>query len=228
MSMIESQIRAANGLVRIELLEVREFCREAESFFKLKLKKLDREIKKFEKRVSEEVMDEEDNANDHYLSDQRMELEGRVELTGYFGIIMVFSTLERFLHRIYEHTMHLAVEPELVDVVLWSSRNKWLNFGDFRGFLKQLGVDGKKFDWPGIKKLHQLRNAIVHQGGMVTEANLNSLSPYGYKESQRVKAPMSYVQESIKLVEKSTKEIGDAYLSALVKKKLITLRGPKY
>ncbi len=37
---------------------------------------------------------------------------------------------------------------------------------------------------------------------------------------------MSYVQESIKLVEKSTSEIGDAYLSALAKKKLITLRGP--
>jgi hypothetical protein len=48
---------------------------------------------------------------------------------------MVFSTLGRFLHRIYEHTMNLAVEPELANVVLWSSRTRWLSFGDFRGFL---------------------------------------------------------------------------------------------
>jgi hypothetical protein len=217
--MIESQIRAANSLVQIELLEVREFCREAESFFKHKLKKFDQSVK--------EEPDPRSDENDMYLSDQRLELEGRVELTGYFGVIMVFSTLERFFHRIYEYTMNLAVEPELVEVVLWSSRTRWLNFGDFRGFLKQLGVDGKQFDWAGIKKLHQLRNAIVHQGGMVTDTNLNSLSPYGYKESQRVKAPMIYVQESIRLVEKATKEIGEAYLSALAKKKLITLRLPK-
>jgi hypothetical protein len=217
--MIESQIRAAQSLARVELLEVREFCREAESFFKHKLKKFDQSVKEEPGPRSDE--------NDMYLSDQRSELEGRVELTGYFGIIMVFSTLERFLHRIYQYTMNLAVEPELANVVLWSSRTRWLSFGDFRGFLKQLGVDGKQLDWAAIEKLHQLRNAIVHQGGMATDANLNSLRPYGYKESQRVNAPMSYVQESIKLVEKATKEIGEAYLLALAKKKLITLRLPK-
>ncbi len=211
--MIESQIRAARSLVRTELLEVREFCREAESFFK-------RNLRKFDQNVKEEP-DSDDNEN--FLSDYRMELEGRVELTGYFGIIMVFSALERFSHRVYQSTMNLAVEPELADVVLWSSRTRWLNFGEFKEFLKRLGVDtsAKQFEWSGIDKLHRLRNAIVHQGGMVTEGNLNSLRPYGYEEWQRVTAPLSYVQESIKLVENATKEIGEAYLLALKKKKLI-------
>jgi hypothetical protein len=71
---IETQIRAARSLVRTELLEVREFCREAESFF-------ERNLKRFDKSVKEE----QDSGEENFLSDHRMELEGRVELTGIFG-----------------------------------------------------------------------------------------------------------------------------------------------
>jgi len=56
---------------------------------------------------------------------------------------------------------------------------------------------------------------------VITEANLNFLRPYGYKEWERVSAPMTYVHESIRLVEDAMKEIGDAYLAALRKRKLI-------
>jgi hypothetical protein len=210
-SMIETQIRAARSLARTELLEVREFCREAESFFKRNLK-----------RFGQSVKEEPDSDEEMFLSDHRMELEGRVELTGYFGAIMVFSALERFSHRIYQSTVTLALKPELADVVL-SSRDRRLNFNEFKDFLKRLGVDtsGKQFDWNGINELQRLRNAIVHQGGIVTEANLNFLRPYGYKEWERVSAPMTYVHESIRLVEDATKAIGDAYLAALRKRKLI-------
>jgi hypothetical protein len=215
MSMIERQVRAAQAMVRIELRELREFCRDANAFFK-------RKIDKFEREVSGETSPRTED-DDMYLSDYRMELEGRLELTGYFGIVMVFATLERFLHRIYEGTMNLAVEPELEDVVSWLS-NKWVPVGEFRTFLKKLGVDvsGKQFDWNEINKVIHLRNAIVHQGGMVTDANVKFLSPLGYKELQRVKVSMSDVEKNIKLVERTVKEIGQAYLSALRNKKLIS------
>ena len=215
--MIEVQIRAAQSMVRTELLVVREFCGEAESFFKHKLKR-------FERSVLEAPPAPQNDTDDMHLSDLRLELEERIELTGYFGVIMVFSTLERFFHHIYQSTMNLAVRPELAGVVS-SLSDKWIALGEFRAFLKRMGVDdsGPRFDWDGIRKLHQLRNAIVHQGGMVTEANINSLSPYGYTEEfQRVTVPMSYVQETVRLVEETTKEIGDAYLSALRKKKLLS------
>ncbi len=214
-SMIEAQIRAAQSMVRIELLELGEFCREADSAFK-------RKLKKFKQSVSEDRSPRNDE-DDMFLSDHLLELEGRVELTAYFGVVMVFATLERFLHRIYEGTMNLAVEPELQGVVSWLS-NRWIAVGDFPAFLKRLGVDvsGKQFDWEEVRKLSHLRNAIVHQGGMVTDANLKFLSPLGYKELQRVKISIRDVEQHIKLVEKITKEIGEAYLSALRKKKLIS------
>jgi hypothetical protein len=213
--MIETQIRAAQSMVRIELLELGEFCREADSFFR-------RRIKKFKQSVPEDPSPRNDE-DDMFFSDHLSELEGRVELTAYFGVVMVFATLERFLHRIYNGTMTLAVEPQLQDVVSWLS-SKWIAVGDFPTFLKRMGVDvtGKQFDWEGIKKLSHLRNAIVHQGGMVTDANLKFLSHLRYKELQRVKISIRDVEKNIKLVEKTTKEVGEAYLSALRRKKLIS------
>ncbi len=209
---VETQVRAALHLVRVELLGTREFCREAESFFQHK-------IKKFDRSVSEEPRPRDDDY-DMYLADQRMELEERVELTGYFGIIMVCSTLEQFLHRIYGFTMNLAVRPQLEDVMPLVSR-RWLPLSESQDLLKRIGVSGKQFDWASLKNLQHLRNAIVHQGGRVTEHNIRFLRPLGYKEWQRITVSINDVQKNIKLVEKTTQGIGDAYLSALRKKKLI-------
>src|ERR1019366_10184241 len=97
---------------------------------------------------------------------------------------------------------------------------RWLPLSESQDLLKRIGVSGKQFDWARIKSLQQLRNAIVHQGGQVTEANIRFLRPLGYKEWQRITVSISDVQKNIKLVEKTTQEIGKAYLSALRKKKL--------
>jgi hypothetical protein len=211
---VDRQVSAALHMLRVELHGIRDFCREADSFFK-------KRVDEFDKDISKRKGEDEDEGYKMYLSGLRMELEERVDLTGYFGIIMVCSILEQFLHRVYEFTMNLAVRPQFDDVMPLVSR-RWLSLNESKDLLKQIGVSGEPFDWASLKSLQHLRNAIVHQGGRVTEANIRFLRPLGYKEWQRITVSISDVQKNIKLVEKTTQEIGDAYLSALKKKKLIS------
>jgi hypothetical protein len=213
-SMIEPQIRAAQSMVEIELNDIQEFFRESEHFFESRVKKFKADIShersKLPYREDEEMS----------LADRRMELEGHLDLNRSFGLVMVFSSLERFFSRIYMCTMELAARPELQEIVAWASRRKFLVFADVRSFIKAIDVNvsDKRFRWGDVEKLQHLRNAIVHQGGLVTAENLNNLRPYGYKEGQTVVIASAYVEESIELVQEVSQEIAHASVAFFERK----------
>ena len=57
------------------------------------------------------------------------------ELTGTFGIMMLYSVLERFLQTMFEYIKGGISLPERV------RRAKWLDFRGYKDVLKAIGID---------------------------------------------------------------------------------------
>lgn len=212
---IHLRLKIMAHLVQHELYELREFSDHADSYFQKRIEKFWTQASKQRKRG--ETLDEDS------IVDSIGEMRGHRNLVGAFGIIAVFSVLERYFHEVYDITRDLATIPELQDVMRQTGP-KWLNFEDFRAFSKRLGVDlgNLPFDSFGLTKLQRLRNAIVHQRGIVTRGNLNVLRDFGYKLGDEVKLSSVDVKENAYLVEKTITLFNEGYRDALKAKGLIS------
>lgn len=186
-----------------------DFCRETDQLFH-------RRIERFEVRIAKQLRKPHDEVDEMFWSDSHLELLQQRDLGAYFGVLMVFSALERYLQRLYEDAIYVATIPEFRDVAFEVSP-KWLALDQMKRFVNRLGVADVEAvcDWKGIEKLRRLRNAIAHQGGEVTDSNVKFLKPYGYNTGQSVAISFDYVKESTKLVEAAAKSLGRAYLEAI-------------
>jgi hypothetical protein len=103
----------------------------------------------------------------------------------------------------------------------WQKKQAFLKFDQYKDALKRIGVLVAKppFKWSDIVKLQDVRNAIAHQNGFVTEENIKRLRNYGYKEGQRVDISDRYFSASVNLVKESSTLLVQEYGNALRKAK---------
>src|SRR5579864_1196843 len=210
MKYIPMRVRVSADMDRLELRTLEEYCIHGEIFFAGRIKNFQKEFNKDPK--SWDI--------DHAV-DMRNELETHLDYSNYFGLLMAFSSLERFLDRLYSQTKYTATKPALRDAML--ERGGWLKVDDYRKFLKALGIDltAARYKWHEIVKLNAFRDAIAHQGGAVTGDNENRLKHYKYKKGDWLNVTIDDVRKSIKLVQETVELLTTDYLKALRKKRLI-------
>jgi hypothetical protein len=184
----------------------------------------------FEERIRQFQVELAQNSNGWDVDqavDMREELRTHLQYNGYFGLLMAFSSLERYLERLYKFTRHIATRPALRDAML--ERVGWPRLEDYKDFLVALGITLPK-TWDQIVKLNRFRDAIAHQGGVVTSDNESRLKHYGYKDKLKYHAykegdwltvSINDVRKSIKLVQDTADLLTTDYIKALRKKRLI-------
>jgi hypothetical protein len=132
---------------------------------------------------------------------------------------MVYSVLERFFFRVWEWTRYISTRPELRDAVVPDDQ-RGLDLDGYKRFFKRIGtdLDMLPFDFRELQKLQRIRNAIVHQGGWVTERNENNLKPYGYHLRERILIDIADVEKRVLVVEDTCREFAALYVEALRKR----------
>jgi hypothetical protein len=192
------RVRVANRLCRSAVNEMRDFYLHAAGYF-------DRRIKQFERKFTD------DNAGTEYgeyISDHLFELREYKNLAGYFAVLMMFSAFERLLQDLYDDSIFLAAVPELRDVILRATRGR-MSLDDFRSFFKVLGIDlgTSAYHWSALCRLQNYRNAIAHQGGWVTESNLNKVASHGHKLGDHIEISLEFVTKAGDLIDKTANEL---------------------
>lgn len=210
-------IRAAESLCRIELIDISQFCTHTDFHFQERIRQLKRQVA----QEAKPNPDDEDAAYGYemWTEDRFLELKQHRSYGRYFGVLMVFSALERFFQSVYDLTAYLAMRPELREVSLRDTRRR-LVLDDFKAFFKSLDIDLSKppYEWAHLVKLQKYRNAIAHQGGWVTEVNLRLLSTYGHKMGDRLDITLEEVKRNANLVETTSSELSKNYIEAMEKR----------
>lgn len=210
---ISVKVRAAVALCRHELIDIGQFCTHTDAYWKERLQEFKNEFK--DRRLHDE-------ADEMFIQDRFLELKHHGNQNAYFGILMVFSALERFLQSIHDTTVDFATLSELKEALLRTQQRR-LALESFKSFLKALDVDLSKPPdrWHELLRLQHYRNAIAHQGGLVTEVNQKALAAYHHKAGEPLQISLKYVHRSIQLVQRTTDKLGEDYLAALRKKGLL-------
>ena len=82
-------------------------------------------------------------------------------MNGYFGILTVYSVLERCL-------LYLFGTARRANLIKDKRYHKsYLTLDGYKGAFKTVGIDLTKapFKWSEVRKLQLFRNAIAHHGG---------------------------------------------------------------
>lgn len=219
MTSIEVAVRAAETLCRHETMDISDFCSHTDTYFQECIEELKR-------RVAQEPKPNPDDEDEVYgyemwTGDRFLELKHHRNHSGYFGALMVFSALERFLQSLYDITLDVAIVPKFRDAILEIGQKR-LTLEHFKDFLKRFDIEvsGTPYHWVELIKLQRYRNAIVHQGGRVTETNCRLLSAYNHKTGEVLDIRLKYVQQAARLVQEAVKRIGEDYVKALKKRGL--------
>ncbi len=149
-------------------------------------------------------------------SEEYRELQEMLQLNSYFGVLTIFAALERCFLRVFQDMRSLELVKDN-----WQKKQAFLKFDQYKDALKRIDVLIAKppFRWTEIIKLQELRNAIAHQNGFVTEENIKRLRHYGYKGGQRVDISDKYFSASVNLVKESSTLLVQEYGNALRKTK---------
>jgi hypothetical protein len=200
-------------MLRMEMNSLREYCINGDALFT-------RRLRNFEKKAQASM----EHWDEDHLSDMRWEMETHIDYNCYFGVMMAFAAFERFLTHLYGVTLHLGTAPELRDEML-KQMQSWKTLENYKQFFKnvlQLEITKPDKDWEQMRKLQAIRNAIVHQNGLVPDDNKDSLKKCGYKKpGEHVEVTLQYVLDSIELVTRAATALLPRYIEALKKKKLI-------
>src|SRR5580658_3485850 len=109
-------VRGAETLCRHEIMDIAEFCRHTDTYFRERAEELKREV---EAEPKPNPGDEDDvYGYEMYTEDRFMEVKHHRNYAAYFGVLMVFSALERFLKHLYDTTIELAIVPKYRDAIL--------------------------------------------------------------------------------------------------------------
>ena len=96
---------------------------------------------------------------------------------------------------------------------------KWLDLPGYAAVLKENGIiiTSVPVEYTSLIQLRDIRNAIAHHGGWVTEENEQRMSQYGYKVGDFVQVDDNYVRNAIVLTIESCKTIIDMSIPVFVK-----------
>lgn len=201
-------LHAVDGLVRLELDGAERFFRFSELRFLREFEKLKKEEKSHPESYWKKELDFGTTRGD-LLSDEFAEVREMQQLNRYFGVILVYSTLERFLLAIFRSAKRLKLvkDPKTV-----AKPNL-----DFKGYVQVLAKDmsisliKRPKPYAALNKLRAIRNAIAHHGGWVHSETVSSLRPYGFAEHQRIELDEDYFFEAEELVKSECLFISNSY-----------------
>jgi len=211
-------LRATEALVRLELDAADRFSRYAESRFDHELEKLKKEQKRHPKSHWNEELDYGFTRGE-FLGEEAQEVRGMQQLNRYFGVLLVYSVLERFLYAIFKDAKRLNLIKD--------KRAATKRFLDFKGYVeslkKELGIDlrRKQKVYAQLTNLLAIRNAIAHFGGWVHSENINFLKQYGYSEHDHIRLTEEYFSETKDLVYDSCLLIANRYETFLRRNKIV-------
>jgi hypothetical protein len=154
---------------------------------------------------------------DDLASEEYEALEENLQLNSYFGVLTVFGALERCFLRIFQDMKSLKLVKDK-----HQQKRSYLTLGGYKDALKTVDIHVAKrpFKWSDIIKFQDLRDAIAHQNGFVTEENINRLQGYGYKKvGQRIDISDKYFRGAVELAKESSTQLVKGYSEVLRKRK---------
>lgn len=200
-------LHAVDSLVRLELDAAERFFRFSELRFLREAEKLRKEEKVHPDSYWKEDLEFGATRGD-FLADEFGEVREMQQLNRYFGVILVYSTLERFLFVIFRSAKRLKLirEPAF-------EKKRYLDFGRYVQVLKDIGVDlpRRKKEYAALHKLLNIRNAIAHYGGWVHSGIAPKLKQYKFEEHQRIELDEDYFLEVKELVQDECLFISNSY-----------------
>lgn len=206
---METFLRASLRIVEYDLEFADEFHKQTGRYFRKKL-----DAFKARAHSHPDAYWEQDvggTTRGELASEELQELESFAEINNRFGLLAVFATFERLVHRIHQDMMNQNLIHHR------HFKKTYLNFDESKDSFAKIGIYLTKapFDWTNLRKLQTLRNAITHQDGWVTDENINKLRNYGYKVGQWIKITDRYFEDSMNLVWESCSELVKRYSGVL-------------
>lgn len=182
---------------RVRLKELMDFHRQAEKTFEAAMKAWEKEVEAFESKY-------EDADGDHFIS-QRDEIESLLDRGHTFGIVGLYTFLERFLNMVIEHLRAGGANiplPQQTGFSLHKVRDHLLEFA-------KINMNGPPFDWKALERLQQIRNCIVHADGWITDDFVVRFAEVGMrvKEDTQLKLPTNYFEDAWELVDHTYKAV---------------------
>jgi hypothetical protein len=202
-------LNVLDSQVRIELDTAERFFRLSELRFQHERDKLERQCKKHPKSYWNKYMGHGVTLGD-LLDDEFVEVREMQRLNRYFGVILVYSTFERILQRIYKEAKRLG------DIK--NKRASARPYLDFKGYVKvfkkDLGIDltARSAEYAALNKLRVIRNVIAHDAGWTRE----NLKQYGFEKHQQIELNEKYFFEVMELARTEGAFIIDSYRNFLL------------
>lgn len=201
-------LRVAEEQVRIQLEAADHFFQHAEFSFARELKKLDTEFKRYSKSYWNKQLDFGSTRGD-LLGEEFHAFKDMQQMNRYFGVLLVYSVLERFLYSIFRDAKRLdLIKDQKI------AKKPFLDFKGYKQVLKKdlhvdLGANQKTY--PELIKLLRIRNAIAHYGGRIQRENANQLKQYGYNRHEQIELDDEYFSASRELVNDTCLLIAKGY-----------------
>jgi hypothetical protein len=200
-TMLEAAMRAGLRLTHFDIEIGVEFYEQTRSHYIKKEKSLEKKHDAHPASYWEEDVGLGTTRGD-LASEEYGELEEMLQLNSYFGVLTVFGALERCFLRIFQDMKSLKLVKDK-----HQKKRSYLTPGGYKDTLKSVGIHVTKapFKWSDIIKFQDLRDAIAHQNGFVTEENINRLQGYGYKNlGQRIDISDKYFRGAVELEKESS------------------------
>jgi hypothetical protein len=178
------------AVVNFELGQIAEFYAQAERRFGEQIDSLLQEAKTLPASASEQVTDKYESLCD--LS----------RLNRYFGVVMAYAVLERFLLNLVSSArIEVYCDPKL--------HNERYTMKQYTDFFLKLGIDITKapFEYDKLMELSCKRNYIVHSGGWLPPKKDGDSLQMG----KEIDVPEEYVQQCVGLVGQTCELISERY-----------------
>lgn len=215
-TMQEAAMRAGLRLTHYDIDFGVEFYEQTRSHYEKKLKTLEKKHKAQPASYWDEDIGYGTTRGD-LVSEEYGALEENLQLNSYFGVLTVFGAFERCFLRVFQDMKSLKLVKDK-----HQKKRSYLTLGGYKDVLKDVDIHVAKppFKWSDIIKFQDLRDAIAHQNGFVTEENIKRLQGYGYKKlGRRIDISDKYFQDAIKLAKESSTLLVKEYSEVIRKTK---------
>jgi hypothetical protein len=181
---------------RVRLKELMDFHEQAEKTFETAMAAWQEEVKEFEAKYAD--------ADGDHLIEQREEIESLLDRGHTFGIVGLYTFLERFLNMVVDHLRAggAAIPPSQKGLDLPKMRNHLAQFA-------KIDLNRAPFDGKALERLREIRNCLVHADGWITDDFVGRFAKVGMrvKEGTPLKLPTNYFEDAWNLVDHTYKAV---------------------
>jgi hypothetical protein len=181
---------------KIRLKELMDFHKQGKETFRVAMKSWRKEAKEFSAKY--------EYADDDYLIEQRDEIESLLDRGHTFGIVGLYTFLERFLNLVIEHlrTGGAPIPPSQTGLSLHKMR-------DYLSQHAKIDINRPASNWKALERLREIRNCIVHADGWITGDFASRLGQVGMrvKAETALRLPKNYFENAWRLVDETYKAV---------------------